>query len=501
MSLLAVFASFLPRVPPRLVLPLLMAVVVAVPGCSSSGDKPAPSAAAGSTPSSANAGTALVSVRFAAAGEQVALANPERGFYRWSWTDLPQLQQMDAANAYANGYRMLYTPVRLDAWRETALPEDLLAQLDQAFAIARANGIKLIPRFVYNDPDGETDYRQAQDAPLERVLAHIAQLKPVLRRNADVIALLQAGFIGAWGEWHTSAYQLTEAGPRTRIRDALLDAMPVDHFIAFRYTGHLMDWYPGTPSETIAFNGSANARSAFHNDCFLASDTDVGTYSGDPAAARREREAMAERAKVTPFGGETCNPADDPQARPRTTCEDVLREAAQYSLSYLNDEYYRALFHDAWIEGGCYQQVQRQMGYRLALSAVTHSAELARGGTLQFDFSVRNSGWSRPFGKRGVRVLLRHRGSGRILALEASGVDPRRWTAGGSFRHALQLPLPSTADTGAYDIYLALPDGAASLAQDPRYAIQFANADDASAGQGWDEGLGAFKLGSTVTLR
>jgi hypothetical protein len=80
-------------------------------------------------------------------------------------------------------------------------------------------------------------------------------------------------------------------------------------------------------------------------------------------------------------------------------------------------------------------------------------------------------------------------------------VDPRRWTAGGSFRHALQLPLPSTADTGAYDIYLALPDGAASLAQDPRYAIQFANADDASAGQGWDEGLGAFKLGSTVTLR
>lgn len=501
MSLFATLTSLLPRVPLRLVLPVLMAAVVAVPGCSSSGNTPAPSTPATSTPPSTGEGNTMVSVRFAAAGDQVALANPERGFYRWAWTDLPQLQQMDAANAYANGYRMLYTPVRLDAWRDTALPDSLLAQLEQAFAVARANGIKVIPRFVYNYPAGETDYRDAQDAPLERVLAHIGQLKPVLRRNADVIALLQAGFIGAWGEWHTSSYNLTEVGPRTQIRDALLDALPADHFIAFRYTGHLMDWYPGTPNEAIAFNGSANARSAFHNDCFLASDSDVGTYSEDPATAQREREAMAARAKVTPFGGETCNPADDPQARPRTTCDDVLREGAQYSLSYLNDEYYRALFHDAWIEGGCYEQVQRQMGYRLALTSATHSAELARGGTLQFNFTVRNSGWSRPFGKRGVRVVLRHRSSGETLVLDASGVDPRKWIAGGSFTHELKLPVASTANTGAYDVYLALPDGAASLAQDPRYAIQFANADDAAAGQGWDEGLGAFKLGSTVTLR
>lgn len=500
MSSLFAFAASFARVPARLLV-LLMALALSVSGCSSSGSTPASGVAATDASAAAGAGSAMVSVRLTQAGDQVALSNPERGFYRWSWSDLPQLQQMDAANAYANGYRMLYTPVRLDAWRDTALPDSLLTQLEQAFAIARANGIKVIPRFVYNYPAGETDYHQAQDAPLERVLAHIAQLKPVLRRNADVIALLQAGFIGAWGEWHTSAYQLTEVGPRTQIRDALLDALPADHFIAFRYTGHLMDWYPGTPTEAIAFNGSANARSAFHNDCFLASDTDVGTYSEDPATAQREREAMAARARITPFGGETCNPADDPQAHPRTRCEDVLGEGARYALSYLNEEYYRALFHDAWIEGGCYAQVQRQMGYRLTLTAVTHDAELARGGELRLDFTVRNSGWSRPFGKRGVRVLLRHRGSGQVLVLEAGGVDPRRWTAGGSFSHELRLPVPSQAGIGAYDLYLALPDGAASLAQDPRYAIQFANADDASAGQGWDEGLGAFKLGSTVTLR
>ncbi|MET0288919.1 MAG: DUF4832 domain-containing protein [Pseudoxanthomonas sp.] len=500
MSFFATPASCLTRFLPA-ALPLLMAAMFALSGCSSAGNSPAPSTPSTGSASGSADGSAMVSVRVVAAGDKVALVNPERGVYRWAWTDLPQLQQMDAANAYANGYRMLYTPVRLDAWRDTALPDSLLVQLEQAFAVARASGIKVIPRFAYNDPAGETEYHAAQDAPLERVLAHIAQLKPVLRRNADVIALLQAGFIGAWGEWHTSSYNLTEVGPRTQIRDALLDALPADHFIAFRYTGHLMDWYPGTPNEAMAFNASANARSAFHNDCFLASDTDVGTYSGDAATGQREREAMAARAKITPFGGETCNPADDPQARPRTTCDDVLREGAQYSLSYLNDAYYRTLFHDAWIEGGCYEQVQRKMGYRLELASAAHSSELPRGGTLQFNFSVRNSGWSRPFGKRGVRVVLRHRGSGETLVLDAGGVDPRKWTAGGSFNQALKLPVPSTASTGAYDVYLALPDGATTLAQDPRYSIQFANADNAVAGQGWDEGLGAFKLGSTVTLR
>lgn len=35
---------------------------------------------------------------------------------------------------------------------------------------------------------------------------HIAQLAPVLKKNADVIATVQEGFIGLWGEGYYSDY-------------------------------------------------------------------------------------------------------------------------------------------------------------------------------------------------------------------------------------------------------------------------------------------------------
>ena len=144
----------------------------------------------------------MVSAQFTASNAEIP--NPERGFYRWAWSNLDQFSKDDGADAYANGFRVLYAMVRLDAYKSTALPATLLDGLRTGFANARQSGVKIIPRFVYNYPDGETEYRNATDASLTQVLAHIAQLKPVLQENTDVIAYLQAGFIGAWGEWHLS---------------------------------------------------------------------------------------------------------------------------------------------------------------------------------------------------------------------------------------------------------------------------------------------------------
>jgi hypothetical protein len=38
----------------------------------------------------------------------------------------------------------------------------------------------------------------------ERVLKHVAQLGPTMQRNADAVYVLEAGFVGCWGEWHSS---------------------------------------------------------------------------------------------------------------------------------------------------------------------------------------------------------------------------------------------------------------------------------------------------------
>ena len=36
------------------------------------------------------------------------------------------------------------------------------------------------------------------DAPLAVILQHLDQIKPILQEYKDVIAVLQAGFIGSW---------------------------------------------------------------------------------------------------------------------------------------------------------------------------------------------------------------------------------------------------------------------------------------------------------------
>jgi hypothetical protein len=433
-------------------------------------------------------------------GTDAEIANPERGFYRWAWTDLDQFSKSDGADAYKNGIRIVYAMVRLDAYKSSALPANLLSRLRTALSNARQSGVKVIPRFVYNYPANETEYRDVTDASLSRVLAHIAQLKPVLQENTDVIAYLQAGFIGAWGEWHTSSNGLASSTNRTVIRDALLDAMPKDQFVQFRYPPHLMAWSASAPAESSAFNGSAASRSGVHNDCFLASATDVGTYSDNASTRTEQRNYTMALSKVSPFGGETCNPADEDGAQPRTSCAAILGEGKQFSLTYLNSEYYTEAFHSRWKKDGCYAEVQRSMGYRLEFLSTEHAATAAAGAAWPIRIAVRNVGWARPYKPRQLSVFLKHRVSGNVLKLVTS-VDPRIWTAGNTFAHDTSVVIPSTAQPGDYDIYLALPDGAAQVNGDPRFAVRPANADNAGNRQAWDTALGAFRTGTIVTVK
>ena len=402
-------------------------------------------------------------------------------------------------DAFDNGYRLVYAPLRLDAYRTTTLPDSLLAQLRASFAVARSAGVKLLVRAVYNYPETETAYLNAQDATLERVLAHIGQLKPIFQDNSDVIAFVQAGFIGAWGEWHTSSNDLTTVDNRIRIRDALLDAIPADRFIQVRYPPYIMAWTPTLPSLTATLQGGY--RVGMHNDCFLASPTDVGTYSEDSATRAAQQTYVAALGQLAPFGGETCDPADDPDPQPRSSCADILGEGARYRLSYLNDEYYRNVFHDQWIANGCMAEVKRKMGYRLQLQSVSHPDAAGAGQAMTVNLVVRNTGWARPYNPRTVQIVLRNQSTGTITRIDTSGADPRTWLPDQDNADALALTLPGSLSVGTYDVFVALPDAASSLREDARFAVRPANADNASLGQQWDTSLGAFMVGTRLLVR
>ena len=439
---------------------------------------------------------AVVHARFTTS--QAGFPNPERGFYK-AGSNLDRLGVDEAATAYADGYRLLYARIDLADYRTADLPAEYLTRLEAGFAAARQAGVKLIVRATYNYPQGETEYHDAQDASLGRVKSHLIQLKPLLERNSDVIAFVQAGFIGAWGEWHTSSNDLTSSDNRTEIRDALLDAVPATRFIQFRYPPYIHAWYPQLPGVAAALKNKF--RTGFHNDCFLASQTDVGTYSEDATLRFGEQQFTDTLGDIGPFGGETCNPADDPGAIPRTACADILSEGARYNLTYLNDGYYRRLFHDNWTKGGCLTDVRRRMGYRLALVSASHPATASPGGELRLSIVVHNSGWARLYNPRAVEVILRDPLSGSLQRLEAQGADPRRWLPGTDTAETVTINLPGNIAVGRREVWLALPDADSRLRRDPRFSVRLVNADDPATGQKWDAGLGAFALGTQIVIQ
>jgi hypothetical protein len=211
--------------------------------------------------------------------------NPERGLE----DDVDLVAGGDFSWVRAEGLTLAFANIRLDAYRNKPLDAALLAALDDGFADVRAAGIKVVLRFVYNDDAHDPD------APRDRILEHLRQLTPVLAANADVIAVMQAGFIGAWGEWHSSTNGLDNPADRAAILAAIIAALPASRMTQVR-TPMFKDASFGGPL-TDGFDGSAAARVGHHDDCFLVSDDDLGTYA---APIDTWKQYVAEVGRFTP---------------------------------------------------------------------------------------------------------------------------------------------------------------------------------------------------------
>ncbi|MCU0696338.1 MAG: DUF4832 domain-containing protein [Myxococcaceae bacterium] len=417
----------------------------------------------------------------------------ERGFYQFV-SELTAVQDAELRSAFSAGARLVFSLIRLDSVRSTAIGATRLSQLETGLGRIRSAGLKVIVRVAYNYPQNETQYQNAQDATLQQVRAHLQELAPVFSRNADVIAYFQAGFIGAWGEWHTSSNGLTTAANKLSVRDAWLAALPPNRTVSFRYPADLRAWYPTAPTVEARLSGAA-PRVGFHNDCFMASPSDVGTYQGSTAQA--DRLLMQAFGQVAPFGGETCNPADDPNPMPRLGCAAVRTEGRAYGLTYLNADYWTT-FHDSWRTGGCFDEVARSLGHRLQLDALEVDGRGAPGARVRVLVTVTNAGWARAHHERPLVLVLSQGAVSRALVVE--GVDVRRVGAGEQRTLEGSVALPVDLGAGSWSLSLALPDPAPSLATDARYATRFANADDAAVGQRWEAQTARFATGATLQV-
>lgn len=404
------------------------------------------------------------------------LANPERGHYRtcdvFRSSNVLKSSQVKAQRA--EGYTLWYVGFHLDSFRKGDISSSFLGYIQSCFDALRAGGAKGIIRFSYSDGYEEGTPMDNEDAAESVVLRHIEQIKPILQKNEDVLFVMQAGFVGTWGEWYYTPNFVfqprsdADFQPRKHVTEALLDAVPKSRQIALRTPQFKMRMYNLSVQDTLtaatAHDGSVRSRLAGHNDCFGASADDYGTFGNE----KNDRDFWKGDTRYTIMGGETC------EVSSYCTCKASSKDLEDYHWTYLNKEYNSDVLN-RWENSGCYNGIVSRLGYRLVMKDVHYDKDFQAGKPCTVTLRFRNDGYAAPMNPRdAILVWVSSSGEKQETRL---GADPRTWHPG---YHGIKVSFTPSSAKGT--LYLKLSDPL--LPDRPEYSIALANQNvfDASTG-------------------
>lgn len=439
--------------------------------------------------------------------------NPERGFITMLEGKLSAEKHyaVKGKESYLDNHRnndrgsLVLVLYYLDNFKDCDLPDWVLNAFDEDMAVLRARGMKCILRFAYTNttykypnPDPTRDsIRSAADAPLSVIEKHIDQYKQHWADNTDVIFVFQAGFVGAYGEWYytdnftnTSSHMTPE---RTAFLDTLLKAVPENRCIQIRtprfkeeYISGERNGHPAALTPEEAYTGTAKARIAHHNDAFLYHYDNMGTYSDTSI----QKPYLAQETLYLPIGGES-DITDADQAAVEAAHDVTIAEMSRLHWTFIQSGYSRTVT-DMWRANGTFDELNQKLGYRYQLVSGSYSEALNATDPLSVIIQIRNAGFAPLYNERPAYIVLKNDSKTYFLPLAS---DPRTWLPNGVVSTVNeQLALPAGIENGIYQLYLYLPDAYESIADNPRYAVRFANTGV------WDAEAGMNDLGASVTI-
>lgn len=320
------------------------------------------------------------------------LLNPDRGLYGLCPLNVPS-----GADAYgkwlkSEGSSLCYGEVYLGDFRSQELPDSVLSNVNISLGAVRSGGAKAIVRVVYAADEA------SPDTTLDWIKKHLAQLRPVFEDHRHAIAMFQAGIAGAWGEWHGSSNALLATRDSRQALVAVLHAnLPTSPCLrlAIRrpdYGLEIIDANEGSSNDGC----TAAIRMAFHNDCWLGSSDDYGTYTGRGATGAENRKLwLAELStRDNAFGGETCVDPDTSEPHAVASCENALVEARTLGAVYLNPQYHEKVVAGL-IDGGCWDTFKARLGYRLVVNTFSFPESVHPGQCVSAALELSNVGWAR----------------------------------------------------------------------------------------------------------
>lgn len=419
-------------------------------------------------------------------------SNPERGPYNpisYSYINgnIPSLASVsDMVKTRESGCSLMFSHFYLCDFLDSVIPEEVLAHIRNHFARVREAGCKTIVRFAYSWYWNANDKTQ-QEPDAEIILAQIAQLKPIFQEYADIIYVMQMGFVGTYGEWAYTSNVTTRA-ERSQIVKAVLDALPPTRQVAMRTPTHMRATLSDLTGkayklrDTItlgtAFDGSYASRLACFNDCAFVNYNDGGTYAD--AADRLHWKTIS---NYVILGGESCFVGEDTYCQ----CIPSYENLRTFHWSYLSNH------HDIikiWKEKGCYEDASARVGYRFVLNGASFKGDFKAGSEFTVKLCCANYGFASLINPHTLEFVIRGTEGSAEQFVITSRTDPRYWQGSHYFTHTEKIVLPEGLKAGGeYSLSIRIADSEPTLHDRPEYCVRFANKDV------WDAGSGCNILG------
>ena len=422
------------------------------------------------------------------------LRNPDRGFYKLVQIELNKgKEDFNSFKGEIKNIAKEDTDVSLISFQlnlkqyvasNLDLTDNKIEEINQYFSIMRENGYQVIFRVVYDskgDKNPEPDF--------QTILRHIEQLKSVYEKNEDIIFVVEAGYLGSYGEWYDGKYD-KDKEKRNQVVNKLLKCIPESIQISLRKPSYIEDYIGNnqTVKKINAFSNDEIARLGLHNDGYLASETDLGTYN----KSEREESLLwqGKQTLYTLFGGE-CQNKDSIY----TNLNNAIVDMEKRHCTYMNKTYDREV-KEKWKkeiytnknsvyqgENG-YKYIENHLGYRLVIRDVDMICTKRK---INIGINIENVGFGNIIRKKQLGFFLKNENNQYYIE---SDIDIRKQLNEKMYELTIAEELPKNVKIGEYEVYLKIEEPYESLKNNNYYSIKLAN------NNVWNENLGANYIGN-----
>lgn len=378
--------------------------------------------------------------------------------------------------------QLVQTYFYLDGYKDTKeIDEKGMERIQKVFDCAKELGVKLVVRFAY-----QGDMQGTGEASDEIMLAHMKQLRPILEKNIKLINVVEAGFLGAWGEWHS----YKQFHNPTALLRGILEMVPEPLWVEVREPEY---------KNLILSTEDIYSRIGYHDDsffgrryCYQAADLNPGTEDWN--------QIMKESAYY-PVGGETFWGYETNEVINGFDSILQFSEFRQNTFSiyhsFIEDGPGKGYEMEAWttteitpdwldsngiiyspnwfgedgkLKRSIFDFVSDYLGYRIEGKEADISGRLAKGGSLKVDFQFVNYGFSAAFNMYSGFAILDENNK-EVTSVSAgkpetwNSRDPENYYDPSPIEYTISSEVPLPNKSGTYKLAFYLKNSAGTGAR------------------------------------